>query len=234
MKLIVVLLAILIAAAIFFNKTALEPIKPISQIKPGSIINKQVTYDSLLKQISNLKKIFKEKNEGQYEIKAGKLFDSIIVNLLAPEWVGTDWDFNGICTQPQKGSIACGYFVATLLQHAGVQINRVKCGQADSYDAMKQLGVTDKKIYLGDRSHEAFLKGISQLAEGLYITGLDNHIGLIYRNISGDLFIHSSVLSPGTVVMEPLNTSEALILSNYKMLCPLSTHKGFISRWVKN
>lgn len=43
----------------------------------------------------------------------------IIIDSLMPCWYGTPWDFNGCTTEPGKGSIACGYFVSTVLRDAG-------------------------------------------------------------------------------------------------------------------
>src|SRR5215212_694349 len=38
-------------------------------------------------------------------------FINIVYDSIIPYWIGTKWNFNGITEVPQKGSIACGYFV---------------------------------------------------------------------------------------------------------------------------
>ncbi|WP_225432174.1 hypothetical protein, partial [Limosilactobacillus reuteri] len=45
---------------------------------------------------------------------------------LFSHWKNTAWDFNGTSTVPGEGSIACGFFVTTLLQDMDLNINRRK------------------------------------------------------------------------------------------------------------
>lgn len=56
----------------------------------------------------------------------------IITDSLMPCWYGTPWDFNGCTADPGKGSIACGYFVTTVLRDAGLQLNRIRLAQSPS------------------------------------------------------------------------------------------------------
>jgi hypothetical protein len=56
----------------------------------------------------------------------------IIDKKLLPYWLGTTWNFNGTTQVPGEGSIACGYFVTTLLRDAGVKLERVKLAQMAS------------------------------------------------------------------------------------------------------
>src|SRR5687768_1120080 len=51
---------------------------------------------------------------------------------LIPAWLGTPWDFNGTTETPQQGRIACGYFVSTVLRHAGFRVERVRLAQQAS------------------------------------------------------------------------------------------------------
>src|SRR5262249_39910350 len=55
--------------------------------------------------------------------RARRALRSAIVDTLFPAWLGTDWSFDGTTEEPRgPGGIACGYFVATILQHAGVRL----------------------------------------------------------------------------------------------------------------
>src|SRR5579859_7168832 len=42
-----------------------------------------------------------------------------IRDTILPAWSGTPWDFYGTAERPREGTIACGYFVATVLRDAG-------------------------------------------------------------------------------------------------------------------
>lgn len=59
------------------------------------------------------------------------LFDRITEDIL-PAWHGTPWDFNGTTRTPRSGTIACGYFVNTVLQDAGFRLPRIKWSQMAS------------------------------------------------------------------------------------------------------
>ena len=54
-------------------------------------------------------------------------------------WKDTPWDFNGTTNQPGQGTIACGFFVATLLQDMGLKVNRRKLSVCASSQMMKSL-----------------------------------------------------------------------------------------------
>src|SRR5262249_19758928 len=64
--------------------------------------------------------------------RARQALRSAIVDTLLPAWIGTDWAFDGTTEEPGgAGGIACGYFVATILQHAGLRLeSRRRFGQA--------------------------------------------------------------------------------------------------------
>jgi hypothetical protein len=75
--------------------------------------------------------LYASKEQRNYDLLE-KRFVSIIVDSVFPYWHGTQRDFNGTTQTPRKGSIACGYFVSTVLRDAGIQLNRIKLGQSAS------------------------------------------------------------------------------------------------------
>ena len=58
-----------------------------------------------------------------------QLIISAICDSLTPYWYGTPWEFYGQTEIPQNGSVACGYFVSTLLKHAGFRVERVRMAE---------------------------------------------------------------------------------------------------------
>ena len=139
-----------------------------------------------------------------------------IADSLVPCWYGTPWDFNGCTITPQKGKIACGYFVTTVLKDAGVNINRVKMATCPSSILIKAV-CSEIKTY-GNKPVSDFISRVKQKEPGLFIVGLDKHTGFIYNDGSDVYFIHSSYYAPKCVVKEKAAESPALIYSNIRMI----------------
>jgi len=76
------------------------------------------------------------------------LKDSIVLKIvddIIPYWYGTPWEFYGTTEKPKQGSIACGYFVSTILKHAGYNVEKNKMAQQASELIIKSL-VSEKYI----------------------------------------------------------------------------------------
>lgn len=88
------------------------------------------------------KKLLAKKLLHNHTLETDKLHIQIsrfITDSIIPCWYGTPWNFNGCTTEPGKGSIACGYFVTTVLKDAGLQLNRIKLAQQPSGIIIHQL-----------------------------------------------------------------------------------------------
>jgi len=153
-----------------------------------------------------------------------------LVKNIFPYWYGTQWDFNGITETPQKGFIACGYFVSTTLKHAGFNLNRYRLAQQYSHSIVKTL-CSDLQRFTVLTSMLIFIK---DRPDQLYIVGLDNHVGFIYKENSSIYFIHSSFVSPGYVVSEKAEDSSVLTYSNVYILGSLTYNKSILKKWLKN
>lgn len=160
------------------------------------------------------------------------LFISSIVAEIAPEWVGTTWGFYGTSQKPREGSIACGYFVTTLLRDAGLPIERVRLAQLASESIIKRL-TTERHIHrYSSVPLSSFVDDVRSQGTGLSIVGLDCHVGFIATIDSTVLFIHSSYVSPRTVVIEPAERSIVLGASKYRVTGRLSDDDDLIRRWL--
>lgn len=138
------------------------------------------------------------------------------VDSLLPCWYGTKWDFNGTTTQPQKGAIACGYFVTTVLQDIGVRINRIKLAQCPSSVLIERTCSNISRY--SNKPLQHFINEVKTKGPGLYITGLDNHTGFICNDGIDIYFIHSSYYSPKAVVKERAIESLPLKNSKFRMI----------------
>ncbi|MFT7592013.1 MAG: hypothetical protein ACI9UJ_001942, partial [bacterium] len=66
---------------------------------------------------------------GESLTSEGDFIERALVNSVFHFWYGTSWDFNGYTKTPNKGTVACGYFVSTTLKHIGFNVNRYKLAQ---------------------------------------------------------------------------------------------------------
>lgn len=179
---------------------------------PSNKISLSGNYDIYKK---NSKKILTLYNTNPNTLNELQLFKFISDSLL-PCWYGTPWDFNGTTTQPQKGSIACGYFVTTVLQDIGLQINRNKLAKCPSSILIERTCSNISRY--SNKSLEHFVNEIKSKGFGLYITGLDYHTGFIYNDGIDVYFIHSSYYLPKTVIRENAIESTALRNSKFRMV----------------
>lgn len=142
-------------------------------------------------------------------------FDVVLAGI-HEEWMGTAWTFSGTSQTPGQGSIACGYFVTTTLEQAGVELERVRLAQAASETMI--LGTTESESVrrYRDAPLDAFLEGVRSQGEGYYIVGLDNHTGFLKVESTGEVaFVHSG---PGRgVVSENPADSPELARSRYRV-----------------
>lgn len=131
-------------------------------------------------------------------------------------WMGTPWTFSGTSRTPRQGSIACGYFVTTTLEQAGVELDRVQLAQAASEKMIRALTEPKSIRRYSDASLAKFLESVRLQGEGYYIVGLDHHTGFLKVEPDGTIaFIHSG---PGRgVVRESPADAPELANSRYRV-----------------
>jgi hypothetical protein len=150
-----------------------------------------------------------------------------------PAWYGTTWDFNGTTETPGQGKIACGYFVSTVLRDAGVKVQRVKLAQQASENIILSLTTSAHIKRFRQTPISDFVEAVRNWGPGLYVVGLDIHVGFIL-NVDGQVyFIHSSYIDPYSVVKEPAGDSKILASSRYRILGKISADDQFIERWLR-
>ncbi len=202
------------------------------QITPPADLSYREVLDQVDKQRAILAGKMGKVDDDKLVNKATTAIDDMIRNQMTPFWLGTPWGYNGTTRQPGRGQIACGYFVTTLLQDAGFQINRVKLAQAPSEKMIRSLVGPQHIRRYSNKPLKAFLRDIKAWGHGLYIVGLDNHTGFISVSQEGVFFIHSAFVDPAMVVMEKAADSLILDISGYRVLGKL-TGKTLIWKWLK-
>ena len=174
--------------------------------------------------------------KAKYTLKDSALleryFVHVVVDSIMPYWYGTPWDFNGTTQIPGKGAIACGYFISTVLRDAGLPINRVKMGQMDSEGIIRLLAEKrDTKLFY-EKPLSDVMAWLRSHGNGLYIIGLDCHVGFILVDASGCWFIHSKWFGEKAVVKEDAATSNILYYSKYRMVAKISNSKKLLKAWL--
>jgi hypothetical protein len=165
-------------------------------------------------------------------VEAREFLKKAIPNQIINAWYGTKWDFNGITEEPRRGHIACGYFVSTTLVHSGFRMHRVKMSQQASSIMIKSLCKPNTiETYRNMKDLEAYLRA---KPEGLFILGLDKHVGYALREGNELWFIHSTVGQGRKVLKEPLLSSKVIKRSKIKMIGELSGNNDFIEAWLSN
>lgn len=145
-------------------------------------------------------------NKKSREEKKNYLFK--FINYDVPSyWASTPWSFNGTSREPQKGTIACGYFVANTLTDFGFDINRTYLAQQASSVMIKKL-CKDIKYFTKRQDLESHI--LSKEKNQVYIVGLDFHTGFITRENKDTYFIHSNYIKNKGVIKELTEDSKAL------------------------
>lgn len=149
-------------------------------------------------------------------------------------WYGTPWDFCGTSIEPGFGKIACEYFVTTTLEHVGYRIDRVKLAQQAASVIIATMCGEGKTKIIGNNNYVDLEDYIMSRKDGLYICGLDNHVGFIQKNDNKAYFIHSSGLSGQLKVMkEEIESSHAIQCSQAYYVGSLTANESNLIKWIK-
>lgn len=195
-----------------FNRSSVKATQSVIQSSSKEFA---VSYDSVKQDI----RLFKKKLP-YMEITSKEVAKGVANNLLDlfPYWYGTKWGFYGTTESPQHGTIACGYFVTTLLRDAGLNINRVKLAQQASSVIIQSVCENENIKTFSNAKNEDFFKYIKDQGESMYIVGLDFHTGFIYFDGKEIYFIQAKYYDEVAVVKEVANKSRVLLSSKFKML----------------
>ncbi len=216
-------------------KAALEDVS-IDSVKLGINFKPRGNYATIKRDIVNDRAYFKN----LYRTSAAKAIDSAssylfskLINDITPFWYGTPWDFNGYTNIPNKGEVACGYFVSTTLKHIGFNLNRYKMAQQAALVQAKMIqDKTELKIFSNISFNTLKTKLNTVYKDGIYLVGLDNHVGYVLIKDRELYFLHSSYCDD-KVVIELAETSPCFS-SNIYAFAEISTNKKLIKCWITN
>jgi hypothetical protein len=163
---------------------------------------------------------------------ARRLFAAAVVDSLAPHWYGTAWDFHGTSAMPGEGSIACGYLVSTLLQHVGLRVKRYRLAQQAAERIVLSLSSPRHLRRFSNAPLARVVDDVRAWGPGLYVVGLDFHVGFLWQEDDGVWFIHASYCDPPAVLREEALTSVILASSRYLVVGKISADDELLRKWL--
>ncbi len=150
-------------------------------------------------------------------------------------WLGTPWDFNGTAKEPGGGKIACGYFISTIMEGAGFHVQRISLAQQASQNILRTF-LPENELQVRASAYKTYREEISRNRPGIYIVGLDTHVGfIVVPEIKGHdfRFIHASGSQPWCVVQEDADQAKALQISKYRVHGNITASDAVIRAWLE-
>jgi len=160
---------------------------------------------------------------------ASDQWTSFMTDSIFPYWYGTEWDFNGHTDKPNNGQIACGYFVSTTMRHSGIALNRYKLAQKAASDIIDNVCAKGSAKWFDDL--DALTDHLNGRKDGLFVLGLDYHVGFVLREGEDHFFIHSDYFN-GKVTKELLTNSTAANSTSRYYLGSISENKDLMKCWL--
>jgi hypothetical protein len=149
-----------------------------------------------------------------------------------PAWEGTPWEFYGTSERPREGTIACGYYVTTILRDAGFRIERTRLAQQASEHIVKTFAQESEIQRFRHAPLADLIASVRKRhGDGLFIVGMDLHVGLL--RLAGDkaLLCHSAVLEPRHAVCHDALTSPGMV-SQYHVIGPVLSDRR-VRDWLE-
>lgn len=194
-------------------------------------------YEDLVASVESRRLVFQkeytnadEEDRNAIEEKAQEYLLEKITHDFFDQWYGTEWDFNGTTRTPRKGKIACGYFITTVLSDAGFKIPRTKWAQQASEYYITRMTSEVKRF--SNRTPEYMKDYFLSQPDGLFVAGLDNHVGFVYKSGKKVTFTHASYYDPKIGVQtEALIGDNPFAKSAYRVVGHILT-KEMVRKWI--
>jgi hypothetical protein len=140
------------------------------------------------------------------------------VGRLSRHWLGTPWGL-GVpqSRHPGSGKINCGTFVGTILRDAGFVVDVLRLQRQPSQLIIRSFVGGDRMKRWSRAPMERFLADVKRMGPGLFIIGLDFHVGFLIQEGDDLRFVHASY-ETRTVVDEPAATARPIADSGYRVV----------------
>ncbi|PCH65661.1 MAG: hypothetical protein COC01_09440 [Bacteroidetes bacterium] len=190
-----------------------------------------ISYEKVLTNLSLQKTRINNRAESSLKVKlCSNLLYISLTDSVFPSWYGTPWDFNGTSNVPRQGEIACGYFVSTTLKHVGFNLNRYKLAQQAAAIIVKAVCGEPVKRF---QSIDDTINYLKTHKYGLFIAGLDYHVGFIVVDNGEPYFVHSDYIND-KVTREKAESSPAFNASFGFVLGEITYNTDLMNSWLAN
>lgn len=163
-----------------------------------------------------------------------KYIYTTLKDTIFPIWYDTRWDYNGTTQTPRNGNIACGYLVTTCLRDMGFKLERARLAQQASSNIIKSLCGNNMHI-IGHNNLKGLESYMLSKNDGIYIIGLDNHVGFIVKEGNILHAVHSNGISGSLeVVKEPMLKCKLIQKSQAFYIGDLMANTKVIKAWIRN
>jgi hypothetical protein len=151
-----------------------------------------------------------------------------------PAWYGTKWGFYGNSRIPGQGEIACGAFVVFTLQDAGFSIPSKMANQPSENIIKNLINPSDVKRFCNATPMEKVLDWVKSKGEGLFIVGLDIHVGFLIYKDGKVTFCHSNYYYFSCkVVNQEVTAKSPLTDSKYRVIGKILDDQ-MMRKWILN
>ena len=164
----------------------------------------------------------------------GPIGDEIaaLTHRLARRWLGTRWGLGAPQTRtPGAGKINCGTFVGTVLRDAGFVVDVDRLQRQPSQLIIASFVGAPRIRKWSNASMERFLADVRRMGPGLFIIGLDFHVGFLIQTGDDLRFVHASYVTK-TVVDEPAADARPIADSKYRVVGKL-LDRGNVRDWLE-
>lgn len=179
--------------------------------------------------------------QAEIRAEARRLLEQAIVDELFPAWLGMPWGMasNSTATRPHEPgkTVGCSYFVTSVLLSAGVELeNRFTFAQAPAIFIQRSLAPAKDDLHRYFSIPAAQLRNrIAALGDGLYVIGLDTHVGFVVVRGDQVQLVHASYTGDRVVTDEPLLDAAAIDNSRPEgyFVTPLFQDGRLVDLWLR-
>jgi hypothetical protein len=164
--------------------------------------------------------------------KARECIVEHLTEQIFPAWYGTRWDYNGTSRVPGVGNIACGTFVVYTLQDAGFKIPSRMSMQPSENIIRNLVGAADIKRFCNGTAIRTIKQWVESKGQGLFLVGLDQHVGFIIYTDNKLSFCHASYYDPPLrVVDQDISEESPFTNSRYRVMAKM-LDDTMMEKWV--
>jgi hypothetical protein len=143
---------------------------------------------------------------------------SMVHRVVARRWLGTRWGLGPPQSRsPGEGKINCGTFVGTVLSDAGFVVDVDKLQRQPSQLIIASFVGAGRMRRWSNAPMDRFIADVKRMGPGLYIIGLDFHVGFLVQTERDLRFVHASYLTR-TVVDEAAASARPIADSKYRVV----------------